>query len=65
MEAAKLVTAVPLNSSARQIHLNKRTRRAGSRRFRVGPQPDERNDRHRNIAMRRDTTSAREGRPSE
>ncbi len=31
----------------------------------MGPEPDERNDRHRNIAMRRDTTSAREGRPSE
>jgi len=29
--------AVPLTSSARQIYLSKRTRRAGGRRFRVGP----------------------------
>jgi hypothetical protein len=29
---------MPLTSSARQIHLSKRTRRAGGRRFRVGPQ---------------------------
>src|SRR5713101_1613745 len=30
----------PLTSSARQIYLSKRIRRAGGRRFRVGPKPD-------------------------
>jgi|SRR5258708_2190040 hypothetical protein len=32
--------AVSLTSSARQIYLSKRTRRAGGRRFRVGPIPE-------------------------
>jgi len=32
--------SVPLTSSARQINLSKRTRRAGGRRFRVGPLTD-------------------------
>ena len=31
---------MPLTSSARQIYLSKRTRRASGRRFRVGPIPD-------------------------
>jgi len=46
MEAAELVTAVPLNSSARQSHLNKRTRRAGGRHFRVGPKAEISSDRN-------------------